>query len=145
MGKKRNKRQKRQEPGWILWIDRSKINYRNKMVACTNGWKLLKRNAEWMLKFCFSPSLKLQPFLLFHSTFYVNGKSEMFKLFSCCCFSLLDFYIAVKWIMVGTVFLISVLQRQFIMELLYLVMALNYCLIFECKCLNLNHNAPKMV
>lgn len=43
---KKNKRQKRQEPGWILWTDRSKINYRNKMVACTNGWKLLKRNAE---------------------------------------------------------------------------------------------------
>lgn len=30
------------------------------------------------------------------------------------------------------------------MKLLYLVMAPNYCLIFECKCLNLKRDAPKI-
>lgn len=56
------------------------------MVACTNGWKLLKRNSEQMLKFCFSPFLELKTFLLFQSKLYVNDKSEMLKMFPAAVF-----------------------------------------------------------
>jgi len=51
------------------------------MVACTDVWKLLTRNSELMLKFCFSRFLELQTFLLFQSKLYVNDKSEMLKMF----------------------------------------------------------------